>query len=265
MSSFARTFTGDLDFSTHTLLVVQDPVQCAAWALDDKLSLAKGEWIYDVTQGVDYFSFMGVKNPSIPAITEMLRQVAMSVPNITNAVFKPVFNKKTRNLSYTFQCTTTAGLPFSGTYTVPPPIPVITTSVTGVTSASGPAMGGTSVTITGTGFTGATVVKFGGVNATSYTVTDSSHIAAVTPAGVAAGAVTVLVIVTFRYRHPSQRVCIYMGSEPAFHLGVLGVRVRIRASFQGAGSNVAGWNDISGTGDPNKNTAQATSSAQAYA
>ena len=42
----------------------------------------------------------------------------------------------------------------------PPP------TITGVSPASGPTTGGTSVTITGTGFTGATAVKFGATNAT---------------------------------------------------------------------------------------------------
>ena len=34
-------------------------------------------------------------------------------------------------------------------------------TVTGITPAAGPVAGGTTVTVTGTGFTGATVVKFG--------------------------------------------------------------------------------------------------------
>jgi hypothetical protein len=46
----------------------------------------------------------------------------------------------------------------------------------------GPATGGTSVTITGTNLTGATAVKFGNVVGT-YSVTDSTHIAATSPAG----------------------------------------------------------------------------------
>ena len=60
------------------------------------------------------------------------------------------------------------------------PIP----TVTGVSPASGPRAGGTSVTITGTDFiVGATTVTFNGVQATGITVTDSTHITATTPPG----------------------------------------------------------------------------------
>ncbi|MFD6023921.1 IPT/TIG domain-containing protein [Streptomyces griseoluteus] len=64
--------------------------------------------------------------------------------------------------------------------------------VTAVTPDSGPTSGGTSVVITGTGFTGASAVRFGGVPATSFTVNSATQITAVTPAGApGAAAVTV--------------------------------------------------------------------------
>ncbi len=56
-------------------------------------------------------------------------------------------------------------------------------SISGLTPNSGPATGGTSVTISGNSFTGATAVTFGGVAATSFTVNSSNLITAVTPAG----------------------------------------------------------------------------------
>ncbi|WP_433573544.1 IPT/TIG domain-containing protein [Streptomyces sp. CA-251247] len=61
--------------------------------------------------------------------------------------------------------------------------------VTGVAPSNGPASGGTSVTLTGTGFTGATTVTFAGVPATSFTVNSATQITAVTPAGSAGAAV----------------------------------------------------------------------------
>ncbi|MCE0539506.1 IPT/TIG domain-containing protein [Kineosporia rhizophila] len=61
-------------------------------------------------------------------------------------------------------------------------------TVTNVAPSSGPSAGGTSVTITGTGFaglTGAAAVKFGNANATSYTVNSPTSITAIAPAGTA--------------------------------------------------------------------------------
>lgn len=65
-------------------------------------------------------------------------------------------------------------------------------TVTSTSPSSGSTLGGTSITIVGTNFTGATAVTIGGVAATSFSVTDSTHIAATTPAG-SAGAVNVVV------------------------------------------------------------------------
>jgi hypothetical protein len=53
--------------------------------------------------------------------------------------------------------------------------------VTSVSPDSGPATGGTKVTIRGTGFTGATAVHFGTTPATSFAVDSSTKITAVTP------------------------------------------------------------------------------------
>ena len=64
--------------------------------------------------------------------------------------------------------------------------------VTGIAPSSGPAAGGTTVTITGTGFTGATAVDFGTVAATSFVVDSDTQITATSP-GESAGAVDVAV------------------------------------------------------------------------
>lgn len=65
-------------------------------------------------------------------------------------------------------------------------------SITSVGPNSGPATGGTSVTISGTGFTKSASVSFGGVSAPSVVVVSSTELQTVTPAH-ASGTVTVAV------------------------------------------------------------------------
>ncbi|HEY2665905.1 MAG TPA: IPT/TIG domain-containing protein, partial [Actinomycetota bacterium] len=74
------------------------------------------------------------------------------------------------------------------TYAAAAPVP----TVTGVSPVSGSTAGGTSVVITGTGFTGASAVKFGAVAATGFTVGSATSITATAPAG-AAGTVDITV------------------------------------------------------------------------
>ena len=67
-------------------------------------------------------------------------------------------------------------------------------AVTGVAPNSGPAGGGTSVTITGTNLTGASAVKFGVNSATGVNVVSSTQITATAPAGTGTVHVTVTTI-----------------------------------------------------------------------
>jgi hypothetical protein len=77
----------------------------------------------------------------------------------------------------------------NGTYEgILPPAPTLT----GISARSGPAAGGTQVTITGTGFTGATAVNFGSTKVTSFTVVSDTQITATSPPG--AGVVDVTVV-----------------------------------------------------------------------
>ena len=56
-------------------------------------------------------------------------------------------------------------------------------TVTGVSPSSGPAAGGTTVTITGTNFDGTTAVSFGSKPAASFSVVSDTTLTAVAPAG----------------------------------------------------------------------------------
>jgi IPT/TIG domain-containing protein len=68
----------------------------------------------------------------------------------------------------------------------------VAVQVTGVSPASGSALGGDSVTITGSGFTGATAVDFGNASAPQEMVDSDTQITATTPAG--NGTVDVIVV-----------------------------------------------------------------------
>ena len=68
-------------------------------------------------------------------------------------------------------------------------------TVTGLNPSTGPATGGTTVTVTGTNLTSATAVKFGANNATNFTVSSATSITATAPPG-ATGTVDVTVTTT---------------------------------------------------------------------
>jgi hypothetical protein len=70
-------------------------------------------------------------------------------------------------------------------------VEVIPTAVTSVAPACGPAAGGTTVTVTGTGFTFARGVDFGTTAATSFTINSDTSITAVTPGGAGTVPITV--------------------------------------------------------------------------
>jgi outer membrane murein-binding lipoprotein Lpp len=73
------------------------------------------------------------------------------------------------------------------------PTPVAPT-VTAVSPTSGPVAGGTTVAVTGTGFTGATAVNFGSTPAPSFTVASDTWVSAVSPATDTADTVDITVV-----------------------------------------------------------------------
>ena len=91
--------------------------------------------------------------------------------NVLSAVNVLPANCTVGNTTY---CSYRAYLSLGPSFVAPP-------RITGVSATSGPAAGGTSVTITGTGFTGATAVSFGGTAAASFVVTGDTSITALSP------------------------------------------------------------------------------------
>lgn len=78
---------------------------------------------------------------------------------------------------------------YTVTITVNPIVPTVST----VSPSSGPATGGTSVSIAGQALTGVTAVKFGGVNAAAFSFNSDSSITATAPAGTAGATVDITV------------------------------------------------------------------------
>ena len=124
-------------------------------------------------------------------------------------------------------------------FTYKAPVPV----VTGIAPSSGTTAGGTTVTITGTGFTWATKVTFGTVVAISYTVVSDTEISAVSPAK-AAGVQNIIVTTAggtsqpvvavdqFTYR---ARVPVVTGIAPSSGTTAGGITVTITGTgFTGA-------------------------------
>jgi outer membrane protein assembly factor BamB len=76
-------------------------------------------------------------------------------------------------------------------YTIASPTTGTAPVVSGISPSSGPAAGGTSVTITGTNLSGATAVKFGSTLAGAFTVVSATQVTATAPAGTGTVDVTV--------------------------------------------------------------------------
>jgi hypothetical protein len=140
--------------------------------------------------------------------------------------------------SYTFTVTASnavgTGPASAPSNAVIPGVPVV---VTGVSPSSGPAAGGTVVTITGSGFTGATAVKFGSVAASSFTVSSDTQITATSPAA-APGSVDVTVVVAGR-SNP-------LGPGDRFSYGNL-LDVVSTKQYHLSGSDGQSWTDVDGS------------------
>ncbi len=97
--------------------------------------------------------------------------------------------------------------------------------VTKVNPNTGPASGGTTVKIKGSGFTSATEVDFGPGNPTSFTVNSDTSITAVSPGSSAgAGPVHVMVVNPGGIERDVERGHIHLPGAPERHVGVPGGR-----------------------------------------
>ena len=95
-----------------------------------------------------------------------------------------VFPQQPLQIGVTYVVTVTVNLvPYTWSFTVGPLSASLRPTVTNVSPNTGPSAGGTTVTITGTGFSsGLTSVKFGATPAASFSVVNDTTVTAVSPA-----------------------------------------------------------------------------------
>jgi large repetitive protein len=121
----------------------------------------------------------------------------------------------------------------------------IAPAVTFISPRSGPATGGTTVTITGANLSGATTVKFGTADATAVTIVDAAHVRATSPAGT--GHVDVAVATPHGTTAASPADRFYYGSAPAPPPEVTAVSPATGSTAGGTPVTVTGANLNRGT------------------
>jgi hypothetical protein len=170
-----RVGTGTEANSSSTVTVTY-----TGWFWDISKSDKKG-LVFDTTQGKDPLTFTLGTGSVITGWEVGLP--GMKVGGARRLVLPP---------SYGYGSTRYASIPPNATLIFDIELVGVGPTVTAVDPASGTTAGGTSVTITGTGFTSGLTVTFAGTAATNVTLVSSTSLTATTPAN-AAGAVAVAV------------------------------------------------------------------------
>lgn len=105
----SSTDEGDLfiDSSGKIGVLVDDTTEskkrAAVQGIQTRLQLVKGEWFYNLIEGIPYFTSILVKNPSFPLIRSIIRQTIFSYPGIVSIPRLELnFEKSTRELTIEF-------------------------------------------------------------------------------------------------------------------------------------------------------------------
>lgn len=101
--------TGDLLLESGRLRLATG-LDAIAQDVTMRLRFFLGEWFLDTRIGVPYFQEILVKNPNIPRVTQLLRQVVQETPGVTSVDrFDFTLDAQARNASVAFTASTTAG------------------------------------------------------------------------------------------------------------------------------------------------------------
>jgi hypothetical protein len=146
------------------------------------IGLPIGVWRFDVVDKTDgvliYTKNVGVGVPTPTDVPTTTVTTTVPTTNVTTTVTTTVPTTNVTTTVTTTVPTTSSTAPI----------------VTKIIPDKGPQSGGTSVTITGTGFTGATAVSFGGIPATSFTVNSAgTQIIVISPASPTPNQINIIV------------------------------------------------------------------------
>jgi hypothetical protein len=106
MTCFAQTSDGDLDLSTHALVLVTDPARETLQRLRNRLYLGKGEWFADTDAGMPYVQFiLGAATPAeIPTVRRLFAGVIARTPGVAHVLKCDLVREgNTRNYQLVFE------------------------------------------------------------------------------------------------------------------------------------------------------------------
>lgn len=95
----------DLAFTNARLTLIGSAygtaAQECAQKLNERFNFGKGEWFLDQNQGFPWLqAVIGLKNPSLPAITNLVRGVILGTPGVKRILaMSSAFNRNARKLS----------------------------------------------------------------------------------------------------------------------------------------------------------------------
>ena len=111
MTTTLRTATGDL---VVPRVIVRDPAMVAVQTIRDGLNLWAGSWFLDLSTGVPWLMFLGVKVLNSNQLVAALRAFLLSVPGIVSVIANANFNRTARAFSYQYAATFNSGAIVSG-------------------------------------------------------------------------------------------------------------------------------------------------------
>lgn len=116
MASLAQTPDGDIEIEVGRTRIVTGPEE-KAQKIRSRFRLFEGEWFLDTRIGVPWFRVVfEVKNPDLDIIKRLFRWVILSVPGIVDVEeLNVAWDKKTRELTYSWRATDDEGTPITGT------------------------------------------------------------------------------------------------------------------------------------------------------